>query len=400
MEYRLIGICAFYLTVACDVRAQSSLTLYGILDVPVLLTSAQQTGGDGGSLRRGNSIQMGITGQTQSEWGLRGTEDLGDGRSVIFNLTSYLLANTGQLLQADSLFDRSAYVGLKDDRFGTLTIGRQTESYSDLVGPYASSNIWATAYGAHFGDVDNLNQAFNFNNAIKFSSAAFGDFSFTGTVSLGGTPGSIATNMGYAGGGAYNHGPYSAGIAYIALRNPLSAALGGSTEAYIGDFSCTNVNALYCELQNSSSMTALGAGASVVVGTVTFGATYTHTRMQESQFRSPVERAHTAVKFDIGEFNALYQVQPDFSVGIAYIFNNVKPEGVASTHIQQINLGTTYSLSKRTAVYLVAIGQVSSGRGLGTSPAGQATNYAQIPVLSNSPTDHQATILAGLRTSF
>jgi predicted porin len=99
--------------------------------------------------------------------------------------------------------------------------------------------------------------------------------------------------------------------------------------------------------------------------------------------------------------NTTYALAPDLQLGFAYIFNDAKPSGSASTRVHQINLGAVYSLSKRTAVYAVAIGQKSSGAGLGIDPATGATeNLAQIPNIVNSDTDKQVSVIVGLRHNF
>ncbi|WP_408335482.1 hypothetical protein [Paraburkholderia sp. RL17-337-BIB-A] len=63
--------------------------------------------------------------------------------------------------------------------------------------------------------------------------------------------------------------------------------------------------------------------------------------------------------------------------------------------------GAVSSLSKRTAVYAVAIGQKSSGVGLGINPStGQTENLAQIPNIVNSDTDKQLAVIVGVRHNF
>ncbi|MDI9690529.1 porin, partial [Burkholderia cenocepacia] len=95
-------------------------------------------------------------------------ERLGGGLNAVFTLEQQFLSANGQALQGGTAFSRQAWVGLRQDGIGTLGLGRQYDSYTDMLGAYVSSNNWATPYGSHLGDVDNLNAAFNFNNAVKF----------------------------------------------------------------------------------------------------------------------------------------------------------------------------------------------------------------------------------------
>ncbi|WP_159834925.1 porin [Burkholderia sp. 8Y] len=386
---------------ATDARAQSSVTLYGTVDAGVVYTTNQQVTQAGGTVTSGHAVQMSGGNLVPSRWGLIGTEDLGGSLKAVFYLENQFLTGTGTMLQSGALFSRQAWVGMRDDRVGTLGFGRQYDSYSDFLGVYASSNSWATMFGAHFGDVDNLNEAFNMNNAIKFTSADFSGFTFGGTFSLGGQAGNFSTRRGYAMGAAYARGPVSISAGYMTLNDPLNAALGGST-GYIGDFACSNPSANYCQLQNARTIKTYGAGGSIALGDATIATVYTHTRLEGSQyFADAASPGGRDVSFDIAELNVTYALTPFWNLGLAYIYNNVKPSGSASTHFHQMNLGANYLLSKRTALYALAIAQEAGGAGLGIDPAsGGSANYAQIPNLVNSNSNRQLAVLAGIRVNF
>jgi predicted porin len=384
-----------------EAHAQSSVTLYGTVDAGIIYATNQQVTNAAGATSGGHSVQLGGGNLMPSRWGLMGTEDLGGGLKASFDLENQFLSNSGAMLQSGSLFDRQAWVGLAKDGLGTLTAGRQYDSYSDFLGVYASSNNWATMYGSHLGDVDNLNEAFNFNNSLKFTSADFHGLTFGGTFSFGGQAGDFAAKRGYGLAAAYTLGPFAVSGGYLSLNQPLDAALGGAND-YIGDFSCSNPDAMYCNLQDAASLKEWGIGGSVAIGQATVAAVYTHTRLADSQyFASTANPAGSSVAFDIAELNAVYNLTPVWTVGAAYIYNNAKVEDGGSTHFHQINLGTNYALSKRTALYLVAIAQKASGRGLGIdTTTGQAADYAQIPNLGNSNSDRQLAAMAGIRVNF
>ncbi|WDD91912.1 porin [Burkholderia sp. FERM BP-3421] len=385
---------------ATAAHAQSSVTLYGTVDTGIIYSSSQQTTRADGSTHGGPAWQMGGGNLVPSRWGLQGTEDLGGGWKAAFQLEQQFLSASGQELQSGAAFSRQAWVGLRNDAVGTLGLGRQYDSYTDFLGAYVSSNSWSTPYGSHLGDVDNLNAAFNFNNALKFTSVDFNGFTFGGTFSLGGQAGNFAAKRGYALAAAYNRAPFSLSAGYMNLRQPLDAALGGAN-GYIGDFSCANPGAMYCSLQDAQSLKVLGVGGSVTFGGATVALTYTHTRLGDSAFFASSARPRgDTVVFDIAELNATYAFTPALRGGLAYIFNRAKPDGVAATRFHQVNLGANYSLSKRTALYAVAIGQIASGRGLGTGADGEPADYAQIPVLNNSNSNRQLALMAGIKMDF
>ncbi|WP_317204254.1 porin [Janthinobacterium sp.] len=91
---------------AASAQAQSNVSIYGVVDLGLAKTSGAST------VERENHA---------SRLGFKGTEDLGNGLSAIFNLESEILADTGA--QKGALFERQATVGLKGS-FGTVNIGR------------------------------------------------------------------------------------------------------------------------------------------------------------------------------------------------------------------------------------------------------------------------------------
>src|SRR5690606_22871374 len=86
-------------------QAETSVTLYGIIDTGIGYNKIK---GDGGSISRVGMIN-GV--QSGSRWGLRGTEDLGDGLRAVFTLESGFDSSNGDHAQDGRLFGRQATVG-------------------------------------------------------------------------------------------------------------------------------------------------------------------------------------------------------------------------------------------------------------------------------------------------
>src|SRR5258708_35218362 len=85
--------------------AQSSVTLYGIIDTGIEYVSHANANGD-------RVIRMpGITGEYPSRWGLRGRVDLGGRRIIKKKMESCLKVRAGDLDQGGSLSVRHARVG-------------------------------------------------------------------------------------------------------------------------------------------------------------------------------------------------------------------------------------------------------------------------------------------------
>ncbi|WP_261509069.1 porin [Burkholderia multivorans] len=398
---RRIAAAVAALAVAQGVQASSSVTLYGDVDAGITYTNDQQTTSADGSVRGGRAVQLGGGNLAPSRIGLTGSEDIGGGTAVTFKLENSFWTGSGSLLQAGTPFNQNAWVGLTNERYGTLTVGRQFDSYTTTLAPYASSIPWATLYGSHIGDVDNLNAALNLNGAIQYASPTFAGFSFSGTFSFGGVAGDFSRQRGWALAASYNRAPFSFGVGVLDLNRPLDAALGGAS-GYIGDFACSNPAAMYCTLQNARSLTAIGAGGAYTIGPLTLGLVYTHTTLDDSRYFADTAHPHGAdARFDIVEVNAAFAVSPALTLGAAYIYNAMKTDASGSPTFHQVNLGATYNLSKRTALYAVGFFQQAAGHGIGRDPAtGAPVNYAQIPNLPNANGNRQLALTMGVRHNF
>jgi len=126
MKKSLLAVAAIG-AFASAAQAQSSVTVYGILDVgysgvssrsPALTTTLQ---GTGPTTVKTQSSSMGQSSETSSRIGFRGTEDLGGGTSAFFT------AEFGVQPQAQTWApnNRQTFVGLKKNGIGSASIGTQ-----------------------------------------------------------------------------------------------------------------------------------------------------------------------------------------------------------------------------------------------------------------------------------
>jgi len=123
---------------AAPAYAQSNVTLYGLIDAGVERLNHTSAGG-------GITRMPSIAGSAASRWGLRGSEDLGDGLKAVFTLESGFGSDNGAFQQGGRAFGRQAFVGLSGG-WGTVSLGRQ---YSMLFPGAANTDIFlAQIYGA------------------------------------------------------------------------------------------------------------------------------------------------------------------------------------------------------------------------------------------------------------
>lgn len=305
---RCASLAALALMGATTAQAQSSVTVYGIVDVFV------QYG-------RGDSTQTAIQsgGVSSSRLGFRGTEDLGGGLKVNFQLESGLLADTGAQANSSSFFARQSWVGLSSTSWGSVSAGRQTIPQYDILdsfdtfgtgaGSSASSNIVSTTSRA--------------SNSLKYRSPTVGGFSATALVGLGETvPNSTSVpttsrdngNV-YSLGGTYQSGAWRAGAA-VNVFNRSNDALENArylllTAEY--DFGPAKVSGAWQQVRNLAGSAVADRTEAMLGVTV------------------PVSE-HNTVKAAVGLVNGQNDAQD----------------------ARQITLGFTHLLSKRTSLYAVA----------------------------------------------
>jgi predicted porin len=114
--------------------AQSTVTLYGLIDVSVQSAKFATLNSTATAVTSVTQTRMQSGGQNGSRWGLKGVEDLGGGLNAVFDLQSGFNVDTGASGQGGLLFGRHAFVGLNSASFGTLTFGRHDTPLDDMIG--------------------------------------------------------------------------------------------------------------------------------------------------------------------------------------------------------------------------------------------------------------------------
>ncbi|VWD54048.1 porin [Burkholderia lata] len=378
----LVALGAF----AGAAHAQSSVTLYGIIDEGLLFNN--NSGG-----KHLYSMASGV--MQGSRFGLRGTEDLGGGLKAIFTLENGFDVNSGKLGQGGLMFGRQAYVGLSS-QYGTVTLGRQYDSVVDFVGPLEAGDQWGGYIAAHPGDLDNFNNAYRVNNAIKYTSPTYAGFSFGGVYSLGGIAGQFAKNQVWSLGAGYNNGPLVLGVGYLNARTPGNA--GGMFNNGSTASAAPVTSPVYgAYANNANTYQVIGAGGAYTFGAATIGATYSNTKFKGFSVGPYVNQTAT---FNNGEINFKYQLTPALILGAAYDYTQgSKIDGASAAKYHQGSVGVDYFLSKRTDVYVIGVYQHASGNAL-DAEGNVVKATAAINGLSGSSTSNQVAARVGIRHKF
>ena len=174
--------------------AQSSVTMYGLLDGGLRYNKVSLSNGSGAS-----NFGLAYGNQSGNRLGFRGVESIGGGNQVIFNLEAAVGLGSNSSLS----FGRQAWLGLQNKSWGDVKMGRTTNFATDYVG------VPVDPFGTGFGQL-NMGRAFGVantdrvSNMIKYQSPNMSGF--TAGIAYSFATGNTADYTAAAGGGTTGTG--------------------------------------------------------------------------------------------------------------------------------------------------------------------------------------------------
>src|SRR5574344_2365262 len=205
MKKSLIALAA--LAASGVAMAQSSVTLYGVLDT-------------GLTYSKGEESVYGMThvgGNVNSRLGFRGTEGLANGLKATFNLEAGMGVDDGTdyFTGNGMAFRRTSTVGLEGG-FGEVRLGRMLTSSYLAVSRYDAFND--TGIGGSLAWHNQTGYAPRTQNAVSYTSPVFSGFKIGAEYGFGEQQ--KARDSRYFGMGAtYDNGPLSVAAAYDRLNS-------------------------------------------------------------------------------------------------------------------------------------------------------------------------------------
>jgi predicted porin len=390
-------------TLAAPAFAQSTVTVYGVLDAGVLSMDNVVTSPLGYvpvAAKGGHTTQFKDGGIGGSNWGLRGTEDLGGGLVATFQLQGNANVKDGTTggpnsTGGTSFFNQFSTVGLRGS-FGELKVGRQVSPMyyamastdaraaryfgsvlTALVGLNSASRAWAgnnsnVAFGTIYND-----------NAVVYTSPTWNGLAASLEYAFGNTAGSTKANSQQAATLVYdNKGLKLSALYYNGYGNNLPIATALYTAAVGAAAAPAAVAAAgFSPTANTNRLESVGAlynfGAWTVSGSYMLA-------------RNP---AHAIVN---GGSDSLDM----WSVGAGWRYKNMlfttgyyhlKDNRNVGNKATQFAIGAEYYLSKRSALYVEGAIVSNHGANMNLSPV-----YATTVGANNSV----HAVMAGLRHSF
>jgi predicted porin len=307
--------------------AQSSVTLYGVLDTDIDIANNGY----------GTQVKMGSGGSVGSRFGFIGTEDLGGGLSAIFTLENGFGVADGALQQGGLLFGRQAFVGFSSSKFGAITLGRHyspewwsfTQNDPNHLGlPAGLEDIAITTTAANgtrstAGMLSAYSATVRMNNSVMYTSPTVGGLLVRAMYGFGGFPGSLSPGQTESAMFQYSAGPFDAraGIAHMEDND------------------------------GSGGYQALHGGISYKLSKLKFSVGYTFDKNNSAEVPSgPVVPTRRIT---------LYNFAVEYQLSVPFTFNaevtklvNASDNLPESQNTYIYSLSAYYSLSKRTTLYL------------------------------------------------
>jgi predicted porin len=181
-------------------QAQSSVTVYGLLDVgyvggndrlanvPNTLNpqASRVAGTPAGAVQKGNLNSFSSSAESTSRIGFKGNEDLGGGLSAFFTVELGLTPDGQQAVNSGTTQNRQTFVGLKKNGIGSGSIGTQYTIVQQQVAATDPGNtnniagnlIYPAATGSNGSQSNSTGAAYTVrtNNQLQLNSDSFAGF--------------------------------------------------------------------------------------------------------------------------------------------------------------------------------------------------------------------------------
>lgn len=325
----------------------ADVQLYGIVDTGVGYNHVDVDGlGDGQDI---DTFQMKSGQASGSRWGLKGTEDLGNGLTVGFILEDGFSSDTGadsapMFNRESSLFIEGGFGKLAMGRMGSLNNGQSSWAKVGMINAFGTSD-WGD-YSVQVGNV--MSTAAQWDNMVAYQTPDFAGFKVYAQYAMGSNDNENESRSDryYALGATYNNGPF-AGYFAVDSINYQTANLAAGVDAD--------------DIDDSLTVT-LGGSYDFEVVKVYLGAQY-FDEVKLSNFKGVIKAA------GVGQSNKVkgYGIsltgdapvlggKAMFGIGYTDAESADSEDKTADVELQRyvVSVGYDYPFSKRTDVYAVA----------------------------------------------
>ena len=416
MKKSLLAVAAIG-AFASAAQAQSSVTVYGILDVGYVGGNTRLADGKANSVTKTTGNAFSNNAESTSRLGFKGTEDLGGGSSAFFTVELGLAPtdSTSGFKSSATTENRQSFAGLKKNGIGDFAVGTQytviqnsvaatdaagtNNILGDMIytsgtaaGNLAAANLAATTGGYTAGESYTIRA----QNALTLNTATFAGFTGHGLVIMNNansTQTTLANSAGYTG-GTNNQNGWGLGVDYTWNKLFITAAMQqlNAKNAYNLNNAAFNPVTGAAAVTGSSNINLFGAGQASTLGTNVkdnqyyVGATYDFgilkayaqylSRKVTAQQDTGYYAKRTGEQIGVRSFiTPTIEAWAQGGLGKETAFGSSNP----AANLTSWQIGSNYYLSKRTNLYAI-YGQVGSSNVSivnNTNPSSfNASNYA------------------------
>jgi predicted porin len=310
--------------------APRNTELYGVIGVGAVSgsgfgSSNQDFAGVGEQLHNSN------------RFGIKGSQDLGDGFKASFQLEGNFSARTGAAGKdsggtgsaGTTLFDREANVALSNKDYGQVQLGRGKNFLYNVLDEFDSRGNWnfgGAKSVARYAGFYSGSGVSRFDNMIRYTSPSFGGLKFDYAYAAGNQLGDTSYKSSYNAGVRYTAGPLD--LAYTHEEARLSTTV-------------------------VSEEIDLVAAKYAVTPALTLNAGYAITRNPTTQttFYSSSSKADGKTDADTWFVGAKYKVSDRVSLNGGY-YSVTDKITAGKDNVQMTAVGATYAFDKRTEIFI------------------------------------------------
>ena len=420
MKKSLLAVAAIG-AFASAAQAQSSVTVYGILDVGYVgyntreanLGRSASTGALNGTVNKTTGNAFSSSAESTSRLGFKGTEDLGGGLSAFFTVELGLTPQGQQAVSTAGTQNRQTFVGLKKNGLGEAAIGTQYTIVHKAVAatdPGQANNVMgnliypAVTEGA--GSAENSTGAaytVRTNNQLSISSANFAGFTANAMMVMNNKNSTQSQTTNAAGevnstGGVNNQNGWGLGANYewkklfvtanyqaLTSKNPfnetttygLTSNAAGTAVVYTPTVASTRTGFPTVGYAGGSSLPGQNVKDNqfYVAATYDFGILKAYAQYISRKATDGLDSSfyvkRTAQQIGVRSF-----ITPTIEAWVSGGLGRYTGYGANSANLTAWQLGSNYYLSKRTNLYAIYGQTGTSNTSLPTSVGGmtQAAN--------------------------
>ncbi|SAK60287.1 exported outer membrane porin [Caballeronia arationis] len=382
-------LAASLLTFGVAAHAQSSVTLYGRLDAGLeYMTGVPQGPANGPATSSTHRFRAESGDWGTSLWGLKGVEDLGGGYKAVFQLEGSFNTMTGQGPGNNGIFNRWATVGLANNNFGTLLLGRELFIANGVwdFDPFGQSN-WSSASLVRGRNWPQSSNNISYQSPKWYGFDVYGQYALSNATNWNGNG---STPQGREGGLqlTYTSALFQIRGMYDEIRNPSNGQLGGVYDPLNGANATggnANGNGVYGYSREYTAAFNVFLGQFKVQGA--------YQAIRSSGMNNVLPGQPTTIDHEWG--GVTWQATPAAAL-IAAVYHSNANNGAGNATLYTV--GGSYNLSKRTLLDIqVATVQNSKSANYGLN----ANNFGTSAATDNPLPGHsQSGVYAGIQHSF